>query len=611
MSRQTVASTFRVEETSTFVGNVVANGTGTNEQVTLQVTGTPTGGSFILFIAAVPVTIAWNSTTTATATAINAALGAGSVSVAGGTFPGATQTLTFGAGYAGIDVPTVALAVNGLTGGTAPSVTITTPVPGAASISATTMAAGTVSASRGIFSSIQSQALTVAAAGSSIFTRTADSASSAMVITASSHATSERAGITYGDWIVGQDLAGNGTKNFFFWNGSPRLQIGTGGLIKIGNAGESLRFVGDNSYLAFFEGTEVTRRAFLQATSTLTNLVSEVGTLDLYGSSQLFRIASGYALLNGYMRIGTWPTNGAYTGLVDRASGAANNYMIMADTTDTYISTPGSTGQIYIRPRNNGTAGQVTIANTVTTVQDQLSVGRNGGAAGGGATGNTWDLATIVLNPANSQGGATGHTASISFHPGGVAPQLRCGYNVNIIYVRDSGGVNQAELSGELTDTSSRRYKQNIASWPGRALSAAPSDPLSIVRALRPVKFQYNEKAALREALSERRERALVRLNSYNERVGRDPYEPALHSCSPDTCGGSVDDPCARVLKHQTGKLGFIAEEVIELVPEAVSINAAKQPEGLSATAMLAVVVSAMQSLAERIESLEARLAMS
>ena len=125
------------------------------------------------------------------------------------------------------------------------------------------------------------------------------------------------------------------------------------------------------------------------------------------------------------------------------------------------------------------------------------------------------------------------------------------------------------------------------------------------------MKFQYNEKAALREALSERRERALVRLNSYNERVGRDPYEPALHSCSPDTCGGSVDDPCARVLKHQTGKLGFIAEEVIELVPEAVSINAAKQPEGLSATAMLAVVVSAMQSLAERIESLEARLAMS
>lgn len=605
MSRQTVASTFRVEETSTFVGNVVANGTGTNEQVTLQVTGTPTGGSFILFIAAVPVTITYNSTTTATATAINAALGGGSVSVAGGTFPGATQTITFSANYAGIDVPPVVLAVNGLTGGTAPSVTITTPVPGAASISATTMAAGTVSASRGIFSSIQSQALTVAAAGSSIFTRTADSASSAMVITASSHATSERAGITYGDWIVGQDLAGDGTKNFFFSNGSPRLQIGTGGLIKIGNAGESLRFVGDNSYLAFFEGTEVTRRAFLQATSTLTNLVSEVGTLDLYGSSQLFRIASGYALLNGYMRIGTWPANGAYTGLVDRASGGANNYMIMADTLDTYISSPGSTGVIHIRPRNNGTSGEVVVSNSGTSHQQQVSAGRNGGGAGGGATDANYYNATFYANPAGIQGGATGHTASIAFHPGGVAPQLRCGYNVDTIYVHNSvGTASTSALSGVLVNTSSRRYKTNIAEWPPRSLSSAAPSAIDIARQLRVTSFQFSGGSP--QAVEGRRLEALKRLNAYTRRNNLPDYVLRDHDCGIDDCDGTPDDPCARVLNARAQHVGLIAEEVAEVMPEAVHLDANRQPEGIHYGAVTAMCIAAIQELIERVESIEA-----
>lgn len=238
----------------------------------------------------------------------------------------------------------------------------------------------------------------------------------------------------------------------------------------------------------------------------------------------------------------------------------------------------------------------------------QLGANRNGGSAGAQANTDSHNDASIFINPGWTLSG-TGLTASIGFHPGGVAPQLRVGYGIDKIYVRGSDGVATSTLEGELIDTSSRRYKQNISSWPGKSLSAGALDPVTIVRALRPVKFQYDEKGALSEVMSERREKALKRLNDYAERTGNEKYERPLHDCAKNDCKGTVDDPCQRVVKHQTGKLGFIAEEIVDLIPEAVSLDENKQPSGLSATAMLAVVVSAFQGAMDRIEALEAQLA--
>ena len=103
-------------------------------------------------------------------------------------------------------------------------------------------------------------------------------------------------------------------------------------------------------------------------------------------------------------------------------------------------------------------------------------------------------------------------TASISFHPGNYASQLRMGYNDPTIYVRDlNGSVNgTSALSGELVDTSSARYKQNIASWPGRSLSAAAPDVMATIKALRPVKFQYNESSALAQTMPRRSPRRSI-----------------------------------------------------------------------------------------------------
>lgn len=103
------------------------------EAQTIQVTGTPSGGDFKLSVnGEVTAAIAYNADAAAVQAALEALsnVGVGDVTVTGTT----TKTITFGGAYAGVDVPTILLANNGLTGGSSPSVTIVTTVPGGAQV---------------------------------------------------------------------------------------------------------------------------------------------------------------------------------------------------------------------------------------------------------------------------------------------------------------------------------------------------------------------------------------------------------------------------------------------------------------------------------------------
>lgn len=375
---------------------------------------------------------------------------------------------------------------------------------------------------------------------------------SAIVIPASSSPSSERAGITMGSWIIGQDLIANGGGDFFFWNGTTRLVIQPGGRIDIGNSGETLKFLGDNSHIAFYEGTGVTRRAYIQGAAAGLNIQGQ-SYVDVYiGSAMRVRDFTPQDLytFDGYQ----------LTATVDRGFNAARN--------------------------------------------GQFTTGRNGGSEGSLASSDSHNYASIFINPGWAIGGA-GQTASIAFHPGNVAPQLRVGYGDNTIYVRSADGVGTASLSGVLINTSSARYKQNINQWPEASLSAGARQATDIVRAMKPVRFQFDDEVALGTVMSERREKAFVRLNEYLARTGQELYPRPLHECSESTCGGSEKDPCFRVVQHHAGRLGFIAEELIEIVPEAVSLNAKKQPEGVNDTALLATVVAALHEVLDRIDRLE------
>lgn len=118
-----------------FLGPADGIEAGANEVQTITVSGTPTGGTFVVRLLGQDITLNFDDTSTEVQTAINAALavlGTGhTVTVAGAGFPGAAATVTFGgAQVSGRDIPIMTLTTNSLTGGTAPDVALATTTPG-------------------------------------------------------------------------------------------------------------------------------------------------------------------------------------------------------------------------------------------------------------------------------------------------------------------------------------------------------------------------------------------------------------------------------------------------------------------------------------------------
>lgn len=112
--------------------NVVPSVGGTNEVQTVTITGTPTGGTFTLTVDGNTTSaIAYNAANSAVQTALLALpnLDTGDVVVTGGPGPGTPYTLTFGGQYGKENVPT-STATGSFTGGTTPTITVTTPTPG-------------------------------------------------------------------------------------------------------------------------------------------------------------------------------------------------------------------------------------------------------------------------------------------------------------------------------------------------------------------------------------------------------------------------------------------------------------------------------------------------
>jgi hypothetical protein len=111
------------------VGGVLVPFAPAAEAQTIQVTGSPTGGDFALSVnGEVTGAIAYNADAEAVQTALEALsnIAVGDVTVTGTT----TKTITFGGAYSGVNVPTILLADNGLTGGSSPSVTIASSAEG-------------------------------------------------------------------------------------------------------------------------------------------------------------------------------------------------------------------------------------------------------------------------------------------------------------------------------------------------------------------------------------------------------------------------------------------------------------------------------------------------
>jgi hypothetical protein len=107
---------------------------GVNEQQTVTITGTPTGGTFTLtYAGATTATIAYNAAASAVQTALEALpnIGVGNVAVTGGPGPGTPYVLTFQNQLARQNVAQLT-AAHAFTGGTTPAIAVTTTTPGSA-----------------------------------------------------------------------------------------------------------------------------------------------------------------------------------------------------------------------------------------------------------------------------------------------------------------------------------------------------------------------------------------------------------------------------------------------------------------------------------------------
>jgi hypothetical protein len=105
---------------------------GANEQQTVTVTGTPTGGNFTLtFNGATTANIAYNAAASAVVTALEALpnIGPGNVSATGGALPGTPVVVTF-QNQLGRQNVNAMTAAHTFTGGTSPAIAVTTTTAG-------------------------------------------------------------------------------------------------------------------------------------------------------------------------------------------------------------------------------------------------------------------------------------------------------------------------------------------------------------------------------------------------------------------------------------------------------------------------------------------------
>lgn len=210
---------------------------------------------------------------------------------------------------------------------------------------------------------------------------------------------------------------------------------------------------------------------------------------------------------------------------------------------------------------------------------------------------NGWDSG-LLISPGSVQAG-------VSFHPGGVIGCLFTPQNNNAVYVRNinlTAGSSSVAAAAFVVE-SSRRFKKNIASWPPKSLSAAALNPSDVLSKLRVVTFDYSARDV--QAISERRSKALVRLNTFKRNRDLPEWEEDEHDCGAHECPGTADDPCARTLNQNQSRFGMVAEEVIEHVPEAVRLGDDRQPEGIDYGQLTVIAIATIQELTTRVESLE------
>lgn len=360
---------------------------------------------------------------------------------------------------------------------------------------------------------------------------------------------------------------------------SSRIDINTAGA-------ESLRLITDASFIAWYNSTLSSRRGYMQGNAAGLIVNSETGTLDLRGISGV--------TINGTLRfLGFTPTLFVSDNSWVRASPNFFTTGIVGGDGGLSAKGGGSLGG-YVAGYFAGSVGMTDTLAVTNQVTGWQMIGSRSSTGGGYTTSALW---------ANPGGGL----ASVSLHCGGVAPMMGAvnGFG-NQVFSRDASfnpTSGNYTAVGFLSD-SSRRWKRNIADWPMRAAGAAVLGALDLVARLRPVTWESRFEDA--EIPKGRRNDAWQRLNNFNRARGLPDYKLPAHDCVVHDCAGDGANRCCRYTDRNKARIGFIAEEVHEVIPSAIMFDDEFKPAGIDLVQMLAVALAAVKELGEQVAELRA-----
>lgn len=304
--------------------------------------------------------------------------------------------------------------------------------------------------------------------------------------------------------------------------------------------------------------------------------------LSVYGTARITgNLTLDTSIINGY----TMSTVATANTIACREGSGYLNARYFNMTADVVAGCPpymaGGNGDNYLRWYDrNGT----------------FRVNRLEGSVGGG----TWLDAAICANVGNNT------VATLALHPGTYATTLfTTAANGNAVFVRDgaSTGGSGTVVAGTYSADSTRRIKKNITQWPLLSIGAGVVSAADQLAKLNPITFQWSSKLLFMPPL--RRSKALARLNAYLASKGRTLYEHPEHDCAIHECIGTAESPCPPKLMAEKMRYGFVAEEVMDVFPEAVTLDEIGLPAGIEYNQLIVVSIAAIQELTERIKVLE------
>jgi hypothetical protein len=185
-------------------------------------------------------------------------------------------------------------------------------------------------------------------------------------------------------------------------------------------------------------------------------------------------------------------------------------------------------------------------------------------------TTNSWADANFVAS--NVSGGSS--TVSMRTNP--LASQLRVGTAVQDIYFRDSVDSAYVSLQAAAFVIGSRLNTK-------RDVEPLPHDGLAVVRRMRPIRYVQRDHTPL--------------LCDPADEIHQAPA--ALRGATPLATMANL----AAVREQSATHLGFTVDELAELIPEAIHHGEDGEPSGYDLAGVVAVLVHAVQQLAERVDA--------